>query len=241
MTAPREPVLATAGGSQATQAAIAAATAREIRDLLSQYDLSSARKDIARITAALSVILRRNGSASGSMAARYYLTQRGLARVPGRYTPSIARPAPIEQVSASVQWALEPTFTEPAPDAWENKLVGVGEKLVLDTGRDTIIDNVHGDRRAQAWARIPEPGCCWFCAMLATRGAAYRTEAKASFQSHDNCRCHAEPVFTAYEPSAKVREWDSLYATSTTGVHGMKNLQRAFREAYREKYPATVK
>jgi hypothetical protein len=61
------------------------------------------------------------------------------------------------------------------------------------------------DRKAKGWARIPEPGACSSALMLATRGAVYRSEKGGDFKSHDNCRCHVEPVFTAYEPSAQVR------------------------------------
>jgi hypothetical protein len=111
------------------------------------------------------------------------------------------------------------------------RLAAAAERQVLDAGRDTIVDNVQRDRKAKAWARIAEPDACAFCAMLATRGAVYHVQ-RGEFKAHDNCRCHVEPVFTAYEPSAKVREWQALYAEATKGVYGSKNAQRAFRQAY---------
>jgi hypothetical protein len=112
------------------------------------------------------------------------------------------------------------------------RLAAASEKLVLDSGRDTIVNNVQRDRKANGWARIPEPGACYFCAMMATRGAVYRSEKSASFKSHDHCRCHVEPVFTAYEPTAQIRGWQQQYTDATRGVYGMKNQQRAFRRAF---------
>jgi hypothetical protein len=110
------------------------------------------------------------------------------------------------------------------------RLAAASERLVLDAGRNTVIDNAERDRKAKGWARIPEPGACSFCLMLATRGAVYRSEASGGFKTHDNCRCHVEPVFNAYEPSAAVRQAQALWASSTRGKSG--NAARiAFRQA----------
>jgi hypothetical protein len=110
------------------------------------------------------------------------------------------------------------------------RLAAASERLVLDTGRQTVIDNAERDRKAKGWARVPEPGACSFCLMLATRGAVYRSEASGGFKTHDNCRCHVEPVFNAYEPSADVRQAQALWASSTRGKSG--NAARiAFRQA----------
>lgn len=115
--------------------------------------------------------------------------------------------------------------------AARTNLTGAVEKLVLDVGRDTIINSVAADPKAKAWARVPEPGCCYFCAMLATRGAVYNEES-VQFKTHDHCRCQPEPVFNAYEPTAQIREWQALWAETTRGVHGMKNMQKAWRKAF---------
>jgi hypothetical protein len=101
------------------------------------------------------------------------------------------------------------------------RLAAATEQQVLDAGRETIVENAQRDRRAKGFARIPEPGACSFCALLATRGAVYKSDsfklANAQFhglgvaKTHDNCRCHMEPVFSSYEPSAQVREWQATY------------------------------
>jgi hypothetical protein len=136
----------------------------------------------------------------------------------------VAPEAPVDEPAAA------PPASTAIADA-KARLAAAAEQHVLNAGRDTIMENVERDRKAKAWARIAEPDACWFCAMLATRGAVYHAQ-RGDFQAHDHCRCHAEPVFTAYEPSAKVREWSGLYSKATAGVYGSKPAQKAFRQAY---------
>jgi hypothetical protein len=57
------------------------------------------------------------------------------------------------------------------------RLAASAERLVIDTGRNTIIDNVSATGRRRLGAD-PEPGACSFCLMLATRGAVYRSEGR---------------------------------------------------------------
>lgn len=49
--------------------------------------------------------------------------------------------------------------------------------------------SVTGFRR---WRRVPGPGACGFCLMLAARGAVYRDPVVAGGQYHANCRCTVE-------------------------------------------------
>jgi hypothetical protein len=101
---------------------------------------------------------------------------------------------------------------------------------VLDLGRDSIIDSVHKDTQAEAWARVTEPKPCAFCALLATRGAVYKSEKSAEFEAHDHCRCHAQPVFTGvpFEASAQIREFQAFYRAHP----GLQNFRRAYDAKY---------
>lgn len=193
---------------------------------------------LERYVDAIKALTHQFGLVSSSQAAVYYQELRTAAL--GRsITVRPAPPADAAKVDSSIRWATRDLWTPQAnPEATRVVTTGVAEKNVLDAGRQTIIQAVKSDRRATGWEREAEPGCCYFCAMLATRGPAYRSERSADFQAHDHCRCFAEPVFGAYQPSAQVQEWKSLYQSSTRRAHGMKNMQRAFREAYDSAYPA---
>lgn len=61
-------------------------------------------------------------------------------------------------------------------------------RLVTKPGTDTVVENVLRD--GTAFARVPEPGACSFCLMLASRGAVYTRRSVGSVNRfHDNCRC----------------------------------------------------
>lgn len=66
---------------------------------------------------------------------------------------------------------------------------------VLDGGRSTIAETLRNDPRSLGYARSTSGQCCAFCAMLASRGAAYGSEGTADFQPHDGCACTPEPIY----------------------------------------------
>lgn len=198
-----------------------------------QLDVADVSNTLDAYTMAIYALTQRFGQASATLAMRSYVADRVAAGVGSKFTP---RPAPLpaaQQVAKTVNWAVGPLFSaQPDVATAKTNVDGSIGRLVQNVGRDTIVNAVKADPKAKGWAREPEPGCCSFCALLSTRGMAYRSEKSASFLSHNACRCHASPIFNAYEPSAQIREWHALYRQSTAGVHGMKNLQNAFRRAF---------
>lgn len=203
--------------------------ANEIRPVVQNLDVSG---EWQQFVAYVYQQVKRFGQAAATLAVRQYLTDRAHAGLTRNFRAIPAAPPNLDQVARTMGWATsiidQPGGREQVPD----RIITSTERMVLDAGRQTIVDNVQRDRKAKGWARITEPNPCAFCALLATRGAAYRSEQAAEFKTHDHCRCHAEPVFSAYEPSAQVREWQGLYRSATRGVHGMKAAQRAWRQAF---------
>lgn len=204
-------------------------------------DATQMARTLPDFTARIAALVHRFAPASATLAVQFYRDQRRAAGITTPYTPRPSDPPPLQQIGKTADWSTrdlwkirphtEPEVKRELLDTAQTKVAGAVDKLVLDVGRNTIIDNVAADKHAKAWARVPEPGACYFCALLAIRGAVY-TEQSADFKTHDHCRCQPEPVFTAYEPSAQIREWQALYSEATSGVHGMKNLQKAWRAAF---------
>jgi len=200
----------------------------------------------------VAAIVRRFGQASATLAATFYRDERRLAGILAPFSVKVATPPDIAEVAANIAWA---TRTLWGPDAEVNfpdmqtLVTGASEKMVLDTSRDTMIDTVAGDRQARGWARVTEPDACYFCALLATRGAVYKDGSfsdsdprfaphlvtPSDFKVHDHCRCHLEPVFFSYEPSAQIREYQQLYR-SIPHVNSSKGMQKAWRQAYEARY-----
>jgi hypothetical protein len=216
---------------QETQAGLAVLAAREVASAWRLIQLGDLRTTLPRFAAAVAALVQRYGLASASLAADYYDSARAAAGISGRFTVMPADPPGLDQVEAEVGWATRVLWSaEPDTESARTMVTGAADRMVLDTGRATISDAVQSDRAARGWARVPEAGCCAFCAMLATRGAVYKTEQTADFRAHDHDRCHIEPVFGQYEPTAQVREWQALWEKSTAGKSGAA-ARAAFRKA----------
>lgn len=206
---------------------------RQLAQVLPAADTSD-QFGFAQLAAYLWQLVHTFGRASGTLAVQQYAAARAEAGITSRFTPTPAGTAPLEQVTRTLGWATTAPTKNSLPvtkEVTDRRLLVAAERMVLDVGRQTIIDNTNRDRKAHSWARVTEPAPCAFCALLATRGAVYRSEQSADFKSHDHCRCHAEPIFTAYEPPARVREWQALYAQATAGTRGAASLT-AFRKAF---------
>lgn len=221
---------------QAGQAALVSLVPSVLQEAWPLLDVHDLQGSTPRFTAAVEAIVRRYGRSSAAAALAYYQAERQAADVPGR--PSLAlAPSPASSVvEAAVSWATSDLWGPVTPDATTaaaDRLAEAVSQLVLDQGRQTIIGAVKRDKYAKGWARVTEPGACAFCTMLALRAGAgmlYYKRSSADFQAHDNCRCHAEPVFTAYEPSARMRDAQATWAEATRGRSGA-DARAAFRQA----------
>jgi hypothetical protein len=172
---------------------------------------------LLRLRARAAVLVDRFALASASMAARNYDTERAAAGVLSSFTVALASGPDAEQVAKSLSWATRNLQVASPPSGViqqaELDMEAAARRLVLNTGRQTTVQAVQDDRRARAWAREARPDCCAFCAMLASRGPVYKTEATASLRArdgqsyHDHCHCQPVPVFGQYEPTAHARQW----------------------------------
>lgn len=225
--------MATALEQQASQAAIVDALTNPLSAAwLSLLDVNDLEASLPRFIIGVQAIVQRYGAGSAALAAAYYEAERKSAGVPGNFTVSPASPANDAAIEQGVRWATKGLWSEePDTEAAQTLVRGVAEKGVLDAGRSTIIDAVSADRKAKAWARVVEPGACSFCLLLATRGEVYRSEKSAGFEAHDHCRCHVEPVFNAYEPTAEIRRAQALYQQVKQHARGPVAVRRAFRQA----------
>ena len=108
-------------------------------------------------------------------------------------TPQMAEPATDEQILGSLSWAVSDSRYDEVVDqaAMTAKLQGIVNRLVRQPAHGTVIGAVLRD--GTGYARVPEPGACSFCLMLASRGAVYSREsvlkAKNKPRYHDHCRC----------------------------------------------------
>jgi hypothetical protein len=218
------------------QAALVSLIPDVLRQAWPLLDLHDLKGTMPAFMVAVRAIVARYGQASAAGALAYYKTERAAANVPGRPPLKLAPTLAESVIESAVSWATTDLYGPVTSDTTTAAMARLDEsvsQMVLDQSRDTLINAVRSDKAAKGWVRVTEPGACSFCTMLALRGGAgmlYSKKSSADFQSHDNCRCHAEPVFTAYEPSAHMRDMQRLWADSTKGRSG-NDARNAFRQA----------
>lgn len=161
----------------------------------------------------LYALLTRFSLASSTLAARDYNQRRAAAGVGSNFTVRPASPPTVDHFSKTLDYVYAD------PRATEDRMVAAFTRLALQGGRQTVVDAVQEDRQARGWARETRGDCCYFCAMLASRGAVYKNEHTAGreanakftgageFKFHNNCHCVAVPVFGAFEKTAEARAW----------------------------------
>lgn len=186
---------------------------------------------------AVLVVLGRAHGMSAALARRYYQAYRvaetgvavlfdGFPQV--TFRSNLARAALFQQLA---------TLRRLRDLGVEDAVLKVGRQVqremveeVFHGGRRQVIDTVRDDPVALGWYRVTDGDPCAFCALLASRGAVYKTQQSASFGAHPSCGCSAEPAFTLDKfRDDRSREWNDLYRTATRGHRDKLN---AFRRAY---------
>lgn len=114
---------------------------------------------------------------------------------------------------------------------------------VTTAGHEQIQRNIETDTAARGWVRTTKPGCCYFCAMLASRGAVYsedsfdesdpRFTGPGQHKIHDSCGCGLRPVYSTTDPLPdRVEELDALWAESGRQRRAGESAVNAFRRLY---------
>lgn len=113
------------------------------------------------------------------------------------------------------------------------KASGAASKHVLNGGREVIIVKTELDLAAIGWVRVTDGDPCAFCALLSSRGPAYKTEQAAAFEPHDHCACVPMAVYSKSAPwPGRAREFRRLYDDNVAGQHSGADLLNAWRRFY---------
>lgn len=123
------------------------------------------------------------------------------------------------------------------------QVAGSAMRHALNGGRQQVLSAVRRDPAAIGWARVTREAPCWFCAMLASRGAVYKDDSfdssdprfigsDSDVKVHDSCQCVYEPRFRrdalVSEASRKAADlWEQV-----TGPYSGHEKALAFRRAW---------
>lgn len=220
------------------------AAARELWPILNPADLEGTLPPVRRGLAAL---VETYSSASIAVAADHYDDLRALHVAGGFSTPIIeATPSKFltsfDRIAgttfAQVRTVPDDLFLGELTTQLQRALGISAESSVADAASDEIFAAMSRDEQARGWARIARPGACYFCRMLATRGAVYYTQRSGNFRAHEpkngrggTCRCTVEPQFSReYEPTAQARADMAVWERSTEGLSGDDAINAFRRE-----------
>lgn len=216
------------------------------------------------VQAALPVV-RSGQQASGVLSRDYYRAYRMVEEITGQ-TPSVALAQFNEEQVRSSMYATGEAQARrsiasgfPLDEVKRTALVtmaGSVTRHVANGGRQTLVDTIREDNQAIGWERMTGRDPCAFCAMIASRGAVFKSAESASkvgFGSdaaargfadphgrirgtrnrgqsyHDHCQCYVEARFLG-DPflSEENRGYRDLWDESTKGEEDALN---AFRRA----------
>ena len=173
MAAPAEKV-------RRAQATLSAAASADLRRVWPR--LLTMRPD--NMAEALAIVLEefatRYGQASAALAAEWFEERREDAKAAGSFRAQVAAIPPAERMEILARWGVGPLFgASPNPATALNLVSGGLTRIVLNAGRETIARSTALDPSGPRYARHASANACAFCAMLATRGAVYTSEANA--------------------------------------------------------------
>lgn len=159
---------------------------------------------------------------SAELGALWFEQLRTAADPTRPHETSLARFAGIDAVQDTLSWSAAPLFADnPAPDQALARFGMTLQRQVLMPARETVQQNVATDPAHPRWARHASANACAFCALLATRGATYRTEESAGLASKYHPHCHCVPVAVwpgqDYQPAPYVADWEAAYKQATHG------------------------
>lgn len=188
-------------------------------------------------------IISLGGRSAAAMSVQAHLAGREAAGLQSRYTPRATGFVGLEQAVSSLQWAAG------APEGFEatprSRAEGIVNRYVLQPARETTIVAATEDPVATRVARVPRPGACAFCLLMAARGAVYHDTSSAGTNAntrfvgegehkfHDHCHCGVHVVWQdeQYDEPEHVRRAADVYAAATAGVDGTKEKLAAYRAA----------
>lgn len=183
------------------QIAVRGITLRQLAGIWPSFDITDIDGTWPAVQEALTALIWLRHSQSSRLSAAYYQTARRAAGIGATDSIVLAAPPPLEQIDRSLTFVgpvgAKMLLASGRKDAAQQTFVKVSGsvgRLVLNGGRDTLLQSAQADTRRVGWERVTGGNACEFCSMLADRGAVY-SEDSGDFEAHDHCSCSAEPVF----------------------------------------------
>lgn len=210
-------------------------------------DLGNLDRTFPAYSAAVLPLLNGGRQEAAATAAAYYEEHRIESGVTGQEpAPVVPGVLNLAQVTASLLFTGPITLKQQlalgnslltALNVARTATAGAIFRHTANAGRGTIFNTAQRDRRALGYARVTDGKPCYFCAMLASRGAVYKSDESDggrgnAHRYHDGCNCTVQAIYSHdAEIPGDGDKYAALWADSTGDVSGADKA-KAFRRAY---------
>lgn len=158
---------------------LSVAALADLQGLISSLEGTPPERTRAILFEAFPEVFNPYVAASSAVSASFYEEVRDAAGVKGSFAAETLDEVEAPRWSGLVGFGTR--SLEQAGTALMFSLLSGGLTSVLSSvAGDTIYGNAQKERVAVGFQRVPKPGCCGFCGMLASRGATYSSEAAAT-------------------------------------------------------------
>lgn len=190
----------------------------ELRAVWAQFNFADVDSVKVALQEVMPALVTKYGDVAASAAAEFYDDMRAASSAPGIYAATLAPNISAEATQVSTRAVIGGLYGRGAADKVLPQLLGVLDRNVKKSARDTITHNAHNDHHRPMFARVPSGATtCNFCLMLASRGFVYSSANSAGEmgQFHSNCDCQIVPSWDAnphvegYSPQALYDQWQA--------------------------------
>lgn len=235
---------------RAAQARLQALVITDTARVFPLLDVNNVDQSFGRFFEAMLAIITARRTVSASLGSTYYTQIRNDYNLNTTFVPQLESVPNTDQVFTSLlvtgPIAIKNSLAkgvdaQRARDAGLVNVAKAAQRHVINGGRATILGAVRRDNSSLGWARLTDGRPCAFCALLASRGPAYKTETTASFKSHDGCGCTPVPVFDRNAPwpgraEEFRKDYDETISGRFPGGDGNNEAVRAWRKRYDEAF-----
>lgn len=159
---------------------LSTAALRDLRALLVEVEGLDPDQQKRVLFQAFPEVFNPYAVASSEVSASFYEEVRELAGVRGGFQAESLNGVETERWSSLVGAGTQPRMLEQgAANLMFQFLAGGLTSILTTAAADTIYGNAERDNAPVRFQRVPKPGCCGFCGMLASRGAAYTSKEAA--------------------------------------------------------------
>ena len=156
-------------------------------------------------------------AAANTLTARYlvdHAAAEGFLVAPTLVTPEVGQIATSLRVTGPVAFKRQMAVSgleDAARRVMTQHATGAARRLILTGARESVAETVARSTQIRGYRRVTSGSPCSFCAMLASRGGVYKSEATAGRgqQWHDHCSCTTEPLYARdTSPVPFAGEWE---------------------------------